>query len=442
MMLTVDTNPFYFEQRREALFEKMPMYSALIVINPGEVRRNGDTDFRYRPNSDFYYLTGFREPESAAVFLKKEQGTAFLMFVPPNDPDKEVWTGKRAGVDGAKAQYGAGDAYTVDQFYAALPQLLLGCETVYYPIGESNELEHCLRAIIVDQRFSKRNANAFLKSFMNSDSLLHEMRLYKSPEECALMRKAATITAQAHIRGMRACRPGMKEYQLAAEIVYEFQRNGCVSEAYPSIVGGGHNGCVLHYHENHSVLNDGDLVLVDAGAEYEDYAADVTRTYPVNGVFSREQQAIYEIVLAAQAAAIVAAVPGKQWDDLQNPAIRTVVQGLLDLKLLQGDCDALIESKAYKHFYMHSIGHWLGMEVHDVGRYYQCTAPRLFAPGMVLTVEPGIYIAPNNLQVDERWRGIGIRIEDDILVTEQGPDILTIDAPKSVEAIQQLMKKS
>jgi len=428
-----------YEKRRRDVMQHMGSGVAIIPTSPVR-NRNRDVDFPFRPDSDFYYLTHFPEPEAVAVLVPNREQGEFILFCREKNPEKEIWDGRRAGLEGACEEYGADDAFPIDDIDDILPGLLENRDKVYCNMGHYPEHDHKLMAWVNEVRAKSRNGVHAPGEFVDLDHILHETRLFKRPEEIRLMKKAAKVSAQGHIRAMQSCKPGMYEYQVEAELLYEFKKGGSEFPAYPPIVGGGANSCILHYTENNARLNDGDILLIDAGAEMDGYAADITRSFPVNGRFSDEQRALYEIVLEAQLQAIEAVKPNNHWNDPHEAALRTLVQGLKDLKLLKGSVDALIESGDYKKFYMHRTGHWLGMDVHDVGDYKIDEVWRLLEPGMVLTVEPGLYVAAGTKGVDPRWWNIGIRIEDDVCVTRTGREVLSSDAPKSIEEIENLMR--
>ena len=416
------------------------MRSGVAIIPTAPVRtRNRDVDYAFRPDSDFFYLTSFPEPEAIAVLVPNRPHGEYILFCRERDPKKETWDGYRAGLEGACEKYGADDAFPIDDIDDILPGLLENRDKVYCNMGRYPEFDTLLMAWVNEVRAKSRNGVHAPGEFVDLDHILHELRLFKRPDEVKIMRKAAKISANAHIRAMRICKPGLYEYQIEAEFLHEFRRQGSQYPAYPSIVGGGANSCILHYIENSAKLKDGDLLLIDAGCELNGYASDITRTFPVNGKYTGEQKAIYELVLAAQTAAIKQVKPGKHWNDPHEAAVRVMVDGLLDLKLLKGKADDIIEKQEYRKFYMHRTGHWLGMDVHDVGDYKIDGVWRLLEPGLVLTVEPGLYITAGQKGVDERWWNIGVRIEDDVLVTRNGCDVLSADAPKSVADIENLM---
>ncbi|MGB0722726.1 MAG: aminopeptidase P N-terminal domain-containing protein, partial [Gammaproteobacteria bacterium] len=362
----------------------------------------------------------------------------FILFCRERDPERETWDGKRAGQEGAVNEYGADDSFPIDDIDEILPGILERREKVYYTFGAYAEFDNQLMGWVNALRQRSRAGARAPSEFVALEHLLHEMRLFKSAAEVKVMRKSAQIAVAAHERALAACKPGMGEWEMEAEFLHHF-RSQDAEPSYPSIVGGGENGCILHYIENNSVLRDGDLLLIDAGAEYDYYASDITRTFPVNGRFSKAQKAVYEVVLAAQEAAIAEVRPGRHWDDPHRAAVRVLTQGMVDLGILKGDVDALIENEDYRRFYMHRTGHWLGMDVHDVGDYKVDDQWRELEPGMALTVEPGLYIPEGSKGVPKKYWGIGIRIEDDVLVTRDGNEVLTGALGKSVAEIEALM---
>lgn len=430
-----------FARRRKALMAMMEPDSIAILPSAAEKVRSRDTHFAFRQDNDFYYLSGFAEPESVLVLIPGREHGEVVMFCRERDKEKEIWDGYRAGPEGACEKYGADDAFPIDDLDEILSGLMEGRERVYYAMGKDPSFDKRVMTWVNLIRAKVRTGATPPGEFLDLDHLLHDMRLYKSAAEARIMRQAACISAAAHERAMQLCEPGMYEYQLEASIIHDCAQEGARFQAYNAIVGGGDNGCILHYVENDQKLRDGDLVLIDAGCEYLSYASDITRTFPVNGTFSAEQAALYDVVLEAQKAAIAEVKPGNHWNAPHDISVRVITQGLIDLGLLKGKLDDLIEQEAFKEFYMHRIGHWLGMDVHDVGDYKVGGAWRVLEPGMVMTVEPGIYVAPDNENVAKKWRGIGIRIEDDVLVTKEGCEILSIDAPKERDHIEAVMKK-
>jgi Xaa-Pro aminopeptidase len=397
--------------------------------------RSHDVEYPFRQDNDFLYLTGFREPEATCVLAPGAEHP-FTLFVRPRDKDKEIWTGLRAGVDGAREIYGADVAYTVDELDARLPKLIEHASVVYYAPGRDPRFNTRILDLFGWARDNHARSGAGPRGLLDPGAILHEMRLIKAPEEIEALERAITIAAGAHEQAMREARPGAFEYEIEALIDYTFRRCGATGPAYPSIVASGPNATVLHYVENTRQMRDGELLLIDAGAEYDGYCADVTRTFPVGVRFEGRQRDLYQLVLGAQEAAIEAVRPGAAFDDPHGIAVDVLVDGLLTLGLLSGTRDAALESGAYRRFYMHRTSHWLGMDVHDVGVYRVDDRPRALAPGMVLTVEPGLYVAPDCEQVAPEWRGIGIRIEDDVLVTPEGNRVLSAAVPKRPDAIE------
>lgn len=428
-----------YVRRRKALMEQMEPGSIAILPAAPVRLRNRDAEYQYRQDSDFQYLTGFPEPDAVAVLIPGREHGEYVLFCRERDPERELWDGYRAGQEGAVLAYGADDAFPISDVDDILPGLIEGRERVYYAMGENQEFDMRLTGWIHTIRSKARMGATPPKEFVALDHLLHDMRLYKSAAEIRVMQAAADISAEAHTRAMQICRPGLYEYQLEAELQHTFMRHGSRYPAYASIVAAGPNACILHYTENTSQIRDGDLVLIDAGCELDCYASDITRTFPANGKFSPQQRAIYDIVLAAQAAAFAVIGPGRTWNESHDATVRVITEGLLGLGLLDGELDQLIASEAYRPFYMHRAGHWLGMDVHDVGEYRVGGAWRVLEPGMVMTVEPGIYIAPDNTSVADQWRGIGVRIEDDVVVTKDGHQILTGKVPRTADAIEALM---
>jgi Xaa-Pro aminopeptidase len=402
-----------------------------------ERTRSRDTLYSYRPDSDFFYITGFDEPDAVAVLIPGRPQGEFLMFCRERDREKELWDGPRQGPDGLVARYGADDAFPIDDIEEILPGLLERCERVFYSMGVFGEFDQRLLGWM-HALHARRQSGHAPDELVDLDHLLHEMRLFKSRREVSVMKRSARIAVEAHRQAMRACTPGMYEYELEAEYRYAFARHGAQC-SYEPIVAAGSNACVLHYHANDSVLNDGDLVLIDAGCELECYASDVTRTFPVNGEFSEPQRDLYEIVYAANQAATDKVRPGNHWNDPHDAAVREITRGLRGLGILQGRLPALIKAGAYRPFFVHKTGHWLGMDVHDVGDYKVAEQWRLLEPGMVTTIEPGIYIAPDAKGVAKRWRGIGIRLEDDVYLSKDGPQVLTEDLPLLADEIEQLV---
>jgi Xaa-Pro aminopeptidase len=427
-----------FARRRRQLMKMMGQDSIAIVPTSPERLRNRDVEYPFRPDSDFYYMTGFPEPEAVAVLVPGRPHGEYLLFCRERDPQMETWTGRRAGTQGAVDEYGADDAFPVGDIDDILPGLLESREKVFYTMGSNPEFDARLMGWVNRLRRESRSGRRAPDEFVSLEHLVHDMRLYKSRAEIALMRTAARVAAAAHCRAMQHCRPGMMEYEIEAQLLWELRSAGMVP-AYSPIVGAGENGCVLHYTQNNARLGDGDLLLIDAGAENDCYASDITRTFPVNGRFSAAQRALYEVVLAAQLAAIRQVKPGNHWNAPHDAAVRALTRGLVALDVLKGRTPALVGQEAYKRFYMHRTGHWLGMDVHDVGDYKVGGEWRVLEPGMVLTVEPGLYIPGGSKGVSRRWWGLGIRIEDDVLVTKSGNEVLSAGVPKTVVEIEALM---
>ena len=428
-----------FQQRRQDLMNHMEPNSIAILASANTFLRNGDSEYRFRQSSDLYYLSGFAEPQSVLVLVPgREQGQC-LLFCQEKDPLKELWNGILLGPEAAISELGMDDAFPIADIDDILPGLIEGRERVYYAMGKDESFDHRVMEWVKVIRKKVRSGAHSPGEFLVLDHLLHEMRLIKSKAELDLLRESGQIAVRAHKRAMQVTRPAMNEYEVEAEFMHEFFRSGCRAPAYTSIVAGGKNACILHYNENNQILNDGDLLLIDAGCELDHYASDITRTFPVNGKFSPEQKAIYELVLKAQLEAIEQVKPGNHWDDPHNTTVKVLTKGLIELGLLKGTLDECIENGSYRDFYMHRAGHWLGMDVHDVGDYKIEGKWRELETGMVMTVEPGLYISPNNTAVEARWRGIGVRIEDDVAVTRTGYEVLTSGLPKTVEEIETFM---
>jgi Xaa-Pro aminopeptidase len=428
-----------YAARRKDLMSMMTDNSIAVIAAAPEKVRSKDTLYPYKQSTNFSYLSGFSEPCAVMLLIPKRVQGECVLFCRDKDPLRETWDGLRLGPVDAKQVLGVDDAFPIDDIDDILPGLLEGKSHIYYSAGKDKAFDKQLMQWVDEVTIHKESDGQPCCEQVDLDHLLAELRLIKSGAEIKLMRKAAEISAEAHCRAMRFCQPGHYEYQLQAEIEHQFMMSGATCPAYTSIVGGGTNACILHYIENQSALKSGDLVLIDAGCEYQNYAADITRTFPVNGKFSHAQAAIYDIVLAAQEAAINTIAPGVTYDQANKAAITVITQGLVNLGLLNGDVDQLIKEGAYRDFYMHSVSHWLGMDVHDVGDYKINNQWRVYEPGMLLTIEPGIYIAADNKNVDKKWRGIGVRIEDDILVTKKGFEVLTDAVPKQRDQIESLM---
>ena len=413
--------------------------AAAIIPTAAAKIRNHDSEYRFRPDSDFWYLTGFAEPESVLVLLpgtKAQPARRSVLFLREKKRDEEVWNGLRLGLEAAPAALGVDEAHPIADLWTKLPELLKGYERIVYRSALDEGRDRSVHGVLAKLRAQVRSELPLPFEMIDPAALLHELRLFKTPAELELMRKACAITAEAHLAAMRETRPGMRENEIDALLTYTFLRRGASGAAYGNIVAGGANACILHYHENNRELRDGELLLIDAGSEFDCYASDVTRTFPINGRFSPAQRALYEVVLDAQLAAIEQVRPGNSFVSVHEIAVRVLCEGLARLGILPGDGASIQRSESYKRFYMHRTGHWLGLDVHDCGAYVQDGASRPMQPGQVLTVEPGLYIAPDDEQVEPRWRGIGIRIEDDLLVTASGHELLTHSIPKSVDEIE------
>jgi Xaa-Pro aminopeptidase len=428
-----------FARRRQALMNMMGPNSIAILPAAPHYKRNRDTEYRYRQDSDFYYLSGFPEPEAVICLIPGRPAGEYVLFCRERDREMEIWNGYRAGPEGAVADFGASDAFPITDIDDIIPGLIEGREKVYVSMGAQPIFDQRLMGWVNSIRARARSGAHAPAEFLMLDHLLHDLRLFKSADELKIMRRAGSISSRAHQRAMQVAKPGMYEFELEAELMHEFLKAGCLAPAYNSIVGSGDNACILHYVENTRQMQDGDLVLIDAGGELDHYASDITRTFPVNGRFSPEQKAIYQLVLDSQLAAIATVKPGAHWNAAHETVVQVLTAGLLELGLLKGTLAECIEKESYRQFFMHRTGHWLGMDVHDVGDYKIDGGWRVLEPGMVMTVEPGLYIAPDCATVDKKWRGIGVRIEDDVLVTKTGAEVLT-SAPKQVAEIESLMR--
>lgn len=431
--------PTEFAARRQRLMQAIGPDAVAVVFAHGEVSRSRDTHYPFRQDSDFHYLCGFPEPDGVLVLAPGRDAGETVLFVRPKDREREIWDGFREGPEGACARYGANEAFVLDELDARLPGMLADRGTVYHTLGIHPANDTRLTGWLNAVRAQGRNGVSAPQAVTGLDSVLHPLRQIKSADEIAMMRHAAQVSAQAHRRAMRESRPGVYEYQLAAAIHHDFAMHG-MEPAYGTIVGGGANACVLHYVENSQPLQAGTLCLIDAGAEYQGYAADITRTFPVDGRYSAAQREIYDLVLEAQLAAIAAVQVGHDWLAPHRAATQVLTAGLVRLGVLDGDVDTLIAEGAHTAFFMHKTGHWLGLDVHDVGSYRDGADWRCLEAGQVLTIEPGLYFAPDNPATPERYAGIGIRIEDDVHVTADGPDVLTADVPKTAEAIEEWMQ--
>ncbi|WP_336286343.1 Xaa-Pro aminopeptidase [Cronobacter dublinensis] len=427
-----------FLRRRQALLAKMAPASAALIFAAPQATRSADSEYPYRQSSDFWYFTGFNEPEAVLVLIKSDETHSHsVIFNRLRDKTAEIWSGRRLGQDAAPAKLGVDRALAYNEIDEQLYQLLNGLDVVYHAQGEYAYADTIVFAALDKLRRGSRQNLSAPATLTDWRPWVHELRLFKSPEELALMRRAGEISALAHTRAMQKCRPGMYEYELEGEILHEFTRHGARFPSYNTIVGGGENGCILHYTENESQLRDGDLVLIDAGCEYRGYAGDITRTFPVNGKFTPAQRAVYDIVLESLETALRLFRPGTSIQDVTGDVVRVMVKGLIGLGILQGDVEQLVADNAHRPYFMHGLSHWLGLDVHDVG-FYGPDRSRILAPGMVITVEPGLYIAPD-ADVPEAYRGIGIRIEDDIVITETGNENLTASVVKSADDIEALM---
>ncbi len=432
--------PSEFARRRRQLMRMAGRDAIVIVPAAPERLRNNDAHYPYRQDSDFHYLTGFPEADAVLALIPGRSQGETILFCRERDRERERWDGTRAGQEGAVADYGVDDAFPIDDIDDILPGMIEGRSRVYYHFGRDTDFDLKLIGWVNRVRAMQRQGAKPPHEFVALSHLLHDLRLYKSRAELRVMRRSAKIAAEAHVRAMQATRAGLGEHAVEAELLHAFRRHGAVP-SYEPIVGGGANACILHYRANNAELKDGDLLLVDAGAEYLCYASDITRTWPVNGRFSPEQRALYEIVLAAQKAAIDEVRAGRPFDAYHEAAVRVISAGLIRLGLLKGTLEQNLREHAYRRYYMHKTGHWLGLDVHDVGDYRIDGEFRVLEPGMVVTVEPGIYIAPDLKGVPARWRGIGIRIEDDVVVTDGDPEVLTGDVPSDPDAIEALMAR-
>ena len=429
------------KQRREEFMERIAGGIAIFPAAPTAIR-NSDVEHPYRQDTDFYYLTGFEEPNAVTVLTPDHPEHKFVLFVQPKDREREVWTGWRAGPESARRDYGADAAFTIDKLDEELPKLAQKADRIYYSFGGDPTFDERVTGLIRHFQRVRQREGTGPTSVIDPSEILHEMRLIKNPAELEILRKAIDITCEGHLAAMGAIKPAAYEFEIDAVVGYTFRRNGSPRPGYASIVGSGANATVLHYTTNNQRIEDGNLVLIDAGAEFGYYTGDVTRTLPANGRFSKEQAELYQLVLDAQLQAIASVRPGETFVEPHDRAVRVLTEGLVRVGLLSGDVETLIEEGAFKKFYMHRTSHWLGMDVHDAGPYKVADEWRKLAPGMVLTVEPGLYIAEDTDDVDPRFRGIGIRIEDDVLVTETGNEVLSARVPKSIDEIERVMSAS
>ncbi|MED5369551.1 MAG: aminopeptidase P N-terminal domain-containing protein [Myxococcota bacterium] len=427
-----------FAARRQAVLDRMQVGQAMLLMGAHHPLRNGDAEYRFRQHSDLIYLSGWSDPE-AALLLVKGAEERFVLFIQPKDPEREVWTGRRAGTEGALADFGADAAFDIAKLKAELGKRLIGVRELFYAAGHDAGHDTLVMGALAAVRRKARDAGDVLPdAFIHPGRILHELRLHKSEEEVATLRRAGEITTEAHHAAMAAATKGMPEYELEALVDYTFRRRGGNGPGYTTIVGAGDNANILHYIEGRDPMGADDLVLIDAGCELDFYTADVTRTFPVSGRFTPAQKEVYSVVLEAQYAAIEACRVGNTFNDVHQTAVRVLTQGMLDLGLLEGKLERLIQDKSYKRYYMHGTSHWLGMDVHDVGSYVADGGSRPLEPGMVLTVEPGLYIPADDEQAPRRLRGIGVRIEDDILVTSAGPDNLTEGCVKEIPDVERV----
>src|SRR5690554_6777798 len=428
-----------YAKRRRQLLELMRPNSIAIIPSAPTTIRNRDVEHPFRQDSDFYYLSGFAEEFAVIVLISGREQGEYVLFCQEKIKEQEIWTGRRVGPEAAPQVLGCDDAFPISDIDDILPGLIEGKDRIYASLGVSPEFDRQLMQWVNHIKAQVRNGATPPHEFSALDHLLHDIRLIKSPAEVALMQRACDISAEAHTRAMQMVKPGMYEYELEAELMRTFMAAGSRWPAYPSIVGAGENACILHYTHNNAEIKDGDLILIDAGCELDYYASDITRTFPANGKFSAPQRKLYQLVLDANYAAIAQVEAGNHWNQPHEAAVRVLTEGLVKLGLLQGDVDELIEALAFRQFYMHKTGHWLGMDVHDVGEYRIDGEWRILEEGMVMTIEPGLYIAPDDDTVDAQWRGIGIRIEDDVVVTKTGCQVLTSKVVKDIDAIEALM---
>jgi len=427
-----------YSRRRRQLMRMAGEDSIIILLAAPARIRNNDAYYPYRQDSDFLYLTGFREHDAMLVMIPEGKEGQCMLFCRSRDPEREMWDGAMVGLDAAVSEYGMNQAFDFSEVEKRLPDLLHDRERIYYDLGRAPMFDQRLIGWLNEFRGKARKTFHAPEEIHALDHMLHDMRVYKSREELSAMRRSAKVAIEAHECAMKLCSPGLNEADIHAELLHTFTRHHC-EPSYLPIVGGGANGCVLHYIANRDPLNDGDMLLIDAGAEFDGYASDITRTFPINGKFSPEQRDLYEVVLAAQAAAFEQAYAGKQWQDMHNAAVRVATEGMISLGILEHSLEEELETKGYKHFYVHNTGHWLGLDVHDVGEYTIDGHSRELEPGMVMTVEPGIYIHPQESSVSKCWRGVGIRIEDNIAITRDEPLILTDDLVRTPDDIEALM---
>ena len=426
----------YFKRRKQ-LLQAIPSDSLVIIPNNSFYIRSNDVEYKFKVDNDFYYLTGFEEPNAICLLVKEKNAFSYFLFIDERKKEKEIWTGKRVSKEQIKKNYKPDQIFYLSEFFDMLKKLIQGKDHIYYPLGKNKDFDQKIINLREELRSRNRIGIKSPKSISCPREIIHRMRLIKDEFEISLIQKAISISQKAHIEALKKTRPGLYEYELEALIEYEFRSHGSTGPAYPSIVGSGKNTCVLHYTKNNKKIKNGELVLIDAGSEFNNYASDITRTFPANKKFTPIQKDIYEIVLEAQAKAIEQIKPGKKFLDSYNKAVLIIVEGLKELKLLKGSTEQIIRKKTYKKFFMHRLGHWLGLDVHDVGPYVDENGKSIkLKPGMIMTAEPGIYIGTDLEDVPERFKGIGIRIEDDVLVTKNGCKVLTKDLPKSIKEIE------
>ena len=427
-----------FEERRKRVRDALGPDAIAIIQGASMAPRSRDTEYPFRQDSDFWYLTGFDHPNAIAL-LRTDGGPEYTLYVEPRNRELEIWNGYRPGVEGAREDYGADEAYPQAEFLSQLPELVRRVKRIYHVLGRSSKIDRAITSTLDGLRVRSRNVGTPADAIVDPRSIVHEMRLYKEPAELDIMRRAAAISREAHEACAKLAKGGTYEYEIEAVIEYTFRRLGARGPAYTTIVGGGRNATCLHYVTNSEKLRDDEMMLVDAGCELEGYASDVTRTYPIGGRFTAAGRAIYDVVLTAQRAGIDQCAPGKTMADVHDAAVRAIVEGLVDLKLLSGDVDDLIATEAYRRFYMHKTGHWLGLDTHDVGNYGPDGVHRPLESRMVFTVEPGIYVAADDEDASAEFRGIGVRIEDDIAITEDGCENLTEAIAKDPEDVEALV---
>lgn len=431
-------HPEEYQTRRQHLLDAIGPDGVAVIFGEPERTRSNDTEFRYRPGSDIAYLSGFQEPETVLVFAPEHENGEFVMFVRERNPELETWTGRRVGVDGVRAHYGAHASHPIERLWEELPNYVRGRKTLYWAMGQDPAFDQAILKMNSQLRATRRKAPEAPSQFGDIRDIVHEMRLFKSAAEIEIMRHSAEIASQAHVLAMRHTRPGVFEYEIEAVIEHHFRVSGAMAPAYNSIVGGGDNATILHYTENRDALNASDILLIDAGCEYNFYASDITRSFPVSGKFTGAQRDVYSAVLESQIASIQEVQAGLRYNELQEKAVRRLTQAMIDLGALSGSVDELIENESYRRYYPHNVGHWLGIDVHDVGNYFGVDkAYRPLEPGMVVTIEPGLYFPAHDTDLPPALRGIGVRIEDDVLVTLSGPDVLTASCPKSIAEIEE-----